>query len=143
MHVRKRAELAGIAQSPSGVDSDMTVGLRRAMEKLRRTTRGRKIKTEGIVASRGIAGALKVVVASLLRDVMDMSKYVNCKVMGLRDARNAGRFVHAGTLAFSMETQEDCHKKKTSEQAAKQGSRCNYDSVIRNTLSISEGCTTK
>jgi uncharacterized protein (TIGR01319 family) len=61
------AELLGVTQSPSTVDTDMTIALHKALEKLRTKLGLDDLKMDRIIASSSAAGGLNVVAAGLVR----------------------------------------------------------------------------
>jgi uncharacterized protein (TIGR01319 family) len=62
-----KEELISVAQAPSTVDTDMTIALHNALEKLRTNIGVDKIDIERVVASSSAAGGLRVVAAGLVR----------------------------------------------------------------------------
>jgi uncharacterized protein (TIGR01319 family) len=62
-----KEELLGVTQSPSTVDTDMTIALRKALEKLRIKLGVDDLKMDRIIASSSAAGGLNVVAAGLVR----------------------------------------------------------------------------
>lgn len=64
-----KEELIAVAQSPSTVDTDMTIAFRRAMEQLQLSIKAEKIKPEIILASSSAAGGLSVVATGLVKDL--------------------------------------------------------------------------
>ncbi|MFC1905655.1 methylaspartate mutase accessory protein GlmL [Chloroflexota bacterium] len=62
-----KEELIGVAQSPSTVNTDMTIALHNALEKLRVNVDAGKINAERVIASSSAAGGLKVVAIGLVR----------------------------------------------------------------------------
>jgi sugar (pentulose or hexulose) kinase len=62
-----KEELVGVTQSPSTVDTDMTIALHKALIQLKSKLGVEDLQTDRIVASSGAAGGLNVVVAGLVR----------------------------------------------------------------------------
>ena len=62
-----KEELLGVTQSPSTVDTDMTIALHKALEKLRIKLGVDDLKMDRIIASSSAAGGLNVVAAGLVR----------------------------------------------------------------------------
>lgn len=83
-------------------------------------------------------GAVRAVEAGVLDTPFSTSRYVARKVLGVRDATGAGRYLDTGNLPFSQEI-KDFHKQKVAERAKKQGSEVSYDTIVKDILSISEG----
>lgn len=83
-------------------------------------------------------GAVKAVESGVLDTPFSTSKYAARKVLGVRDAEGAGRWLDTGNLPFSKEIKE-YHNQKIAERAAKQGREIDYDTVVKDILSISEG----
>lgn len=92
-----RGELVGIAQSPSTVETDVTVGLNEAIENLRTSMVGEKITRERILACSSAAGGLGMVVVGLVSDLT--TKAANEAALG------AGAKV-VGTYSYDL-TSED------------------------------------
>lgn len=85
-----------------------------------------------------VVGSIRAVDAGVLDIPFSTSRFAARKVMGVRDAEGAGRYLDTGNLPFSNEIKE-FHKQKIAERAKKQGSEVTYDTVIKDILSISEG----
>ena len=87
-------------------------------------------------------GMVRAVEAGVVDTPFSTSRYSARKVMGVRDAQGAGRYLDTGNLPFPEEVKE-FHKQKIAERAKKQGSEVNYDTVVKDLLSISEGYLVK
>jgi len=62
-------QLVGVAQAVSTVDTDITIGLRTALEKLRMVIGGGKLDADRILACSSAAGGLRIVAAGLVRQL--------------------------------------------------------------------------
>lgn len=65
----EKEELIGVVQSPSTVDTDMTIAFQKAMEQLQLSNQYEETIPERIVASSSAAGGLNVVAVGLVRDL--------------------------------------------------------------------------
>ena len=64
-----KAELVGVTQAASTVDTDITIGLRTAMEKLKTSINIAEIDTDHILACSSAAGGLRVVAVGLVKQL--------------------------------------------------------------------------
>lgn len=64
-----RAELVGVAQAASTVGTDITIGLRQAMKKLKTLTGVKQLETSRILACSSAAGGLRVVAVGLVSEL--------------------------------------------------------------------------
>ena len=62
-----KGELVGVAQATSTVDTDITVGLHNALQKLETTTGLKKLSPERVLACSSAAGGLRLVAIGLVR----------------------------------------------------------------------------
>jgi methylaspartate mutase epsilon subunit len=83
-------------------------------------------------------GVLRAVEAGVVDTPFSTSRYVARKVLGVRDAQGAPRFLDFGNLPFNEEIKE-FHREKLAERARKQGSEISYDTLVSDLLSVSEG----
>ena len=89
-------ELIGVSQSKSTVDSDITIGLKAALEKLR-TALGREPDVERIVACSSAAGGLRIIAVGLV------------KILTTKAAEEAALGAGAklvGTYSFGLTTED-------------------------------------
>jgi methylaspartate mutase epsilon subunit len=85
-----------------------------------------------------VAGTVKAIEFGVLDHPVSNSKYVQGKVMGVRDATGAARYLECGNLPFSKEIIE-FHKEKIAEREKTLGKEVDFDTVIADFLSISTG----
>lgn len=64
-----KAELVGVTQAASTVDTDITVGLRTAMDRLKASVNFSEIDTDQILACSSAAGGLRVVAVGLVKQL--------------------------------------------------------------------------
>jgi methylaspartate mutase epsilon subunit len=83
-------------------------------------------------------GVMRAVETGVVDTPFSTSRYVARKVLGVRDAQGAPRFLDFGNLPFSKEI-KDFHREKIAERARKQGSEIGYDTIVNDILSVSEG----
>ena len=62
-------QLVGVAQAVSTVNTDITIGLRTALEKLQMAIGAEKLNTDRILACSSAAGGLRIVAAGLVREL--------------------------------------------------------------------------
>ncbi len=82
-------------------------------------------------------GAVRAVEAGVIDVPFASYRYAARKVMGVRDAQGAGRFLDPGNLPFGKEILE-FHKEKIAERAKKENRDIAYEAVCEGFLSISE-----
>jgi methylaspartate mutase epsilon subunit len=74
--------------------------------------------------------------------VLDMpfsgSRHAARRVLGVRDAEGAQRFLDPGNMPFGKEIME-FHQEKIAERAKKQRREISYEAVIQDLISVSEG----
>jgi methylaspartate mutase epsilon subunit len=85
-----------------------------------------------------VYGAVKAIELGVLDHPMSNNKYVHTKVMGVRDARGAVRYLECGNLPFSKDIIA-FHKEKMAEREKILGKPVDFDTVIGDFLSISMG----
>jgi methylaspartate mutase epsilon subunit len=83
-------------------------------------------------------GAVKAIESGILDNPFAATKYVAGKVLGVRDNEGAVRYLDCGNLPFSKEI-VDFNKKKIAEREKAQGRKVDYESVINDLFSISQG----
>ncbi len=82
-------------------------------------------------------GAVRAVEAGVIDVPFVNYRYAARRVMGVRDAQGAGRFLDPGNLPFGKEILE-FHKEKIAERAKKENKEIGYEEVTEGFLSISE-----
>jgi methylaspartate mutase epsilon subunit len=87
-------------------------------------------------------GTIEAVKAGVIDTPFSTARVVARKVMGVRDANGACRYLDTGNLPFSQEI-KDFHKQKIAERSKKQNSEIGYDTIVQDLLSISEGYLVK
>ncbi|MGA1792262.1 MAG: methylaspartate mutase subunit E [bacterium] len=85
-----------------------------------------------------VIGAVKAIDFGVLDHPVSNNKYVQCKVMGVRDSKGAARYLECGNLPFSKEIKE-FHKEKIAEREKTLSKKVDFDTVISDFLSISRG----
>jgi methylaspartate mutase epsilon subunit len=83
-------------------------------------------------------GSVRAVHAGVLDAPFAAAREAARRVIGVKDARGAGRFLDHGNLPFSEEIVE-FHKEKIAERAREQDREISYEAVIKDITSISEG----
>ena len=85
-----------------------------------------------------VVGALRAVEAGVLDQPFASSQYAARRVMGVRDAEGAVRYLNPGNLPFDKEIL-DFHREKIAERERTQGRKVDYDTVVSDIVSISKG----
>ena len=85
-----------------------------------------------------IAGAIQAADAGVLDQVFATNQNVAGKVIGVRDARGAVRYLDHGNLPFGAEILE-FHKSKIAERESGRDAPVDYDTVVQDLFSISAG----
>jgi methylaspartate mutase epsilon subunit len=85
-----------------------------------------------------IIGTKKALKLGVLDHPMSNNKHVQARVMGVRDARGAVRYLECGNLPFPKDVIE-FHKEKIAEREKTSGKEVDFDTVIGDFLSISTG----
>lgn len=83
-------------------------------------------------------GSIRAVEAGILDQPFPTSQRVARKIMGVRDAQGAVRYLSHGNLPFSKEILE-FHKEKIAEREKMQGKKVSYDTVVSDIVAISRG----
>ncbi|MBI5440297.1 MAG: hypothetical protein HY900_03695 [Deltaproteobacteria bacterium] len=89
---------------------------------------------EGDVA----AGTLKAVETGVLDNPFSTHRSVHCRVLGLKDARGAVRYLEHGSVPLTREVLE-FHRDKIAERETLHGRRAGYQMVVEDLTSISRG----
>jgi methylaspartate mutase epsilon subunit len=85
-----------------------------------------------------VVGAIRAVEAGVLDQPFAGNQKTLCKVMGVRDAHGAVRYLDHGNLPFTRDIIE-YHKEKIAEREKKEGRKISYDAVIGDIFAPSRG----
>jgi methylaspartate mutase epsilon subunit len=83
-------------------------------------------------------GAVRAVEAGVLDQPFAASQLTARRVMGVRDAEGAVRYLSHGNLPFTKEILE-FHKEKIAEREKVQGKEVDYDTVVSDIVALSRG----
>ncbi|MBI4284729.1 MAG: methylaspartate mutase subunit E [Chloroflexi bacterium] len=85
-----------------------------------------------------VMGILRAVPAGIIDHPFGTHPSIACKVLGVRDAQGAVRWLDAGNLLFPRDIM-DFHRGKLAERAKKQGRDVDYDNVVDDIMSPRDG----
>ena len=83
-------------------------------------------------------GSVRAVESGVLDMPFSGARGAARRVLGVRDAQGAQRFLDHGNLPFNKEI-VDFNKEKIAERAKKQNREISYEAVIKDLVSVSEG----
>jgi methylaspartate mutase epsilon subunit len=83
-------------------------------------------------------GAVRAVEAGVLDHPCGTSQRLARKVVGVRDAEGALRFLDPGNLPFDKDIVE-FHREKIADREKAQGRKVDYDTVVNDIMAISKG----
>ncbi|MBN1189205.1 MAG: methylaspartate mutase subunit E [Dehalococcoidales bacterium] len=84
------------------------------------------------------AGTVRAVESGVLDNPFATSPHVACKVLGVKDSEGAVRYLDIGNLPLPGDIIE-FHREKVAERGRKQGRELDYETVINDIFSISQG----
>ncbi|MFP3975839.1 MAG: methylaspartate mutase subunit E [Dehalococcoidia bacterium] len=85
-----------------------------------------------------LVGASKAVEAGVLDNPFAANRAAAGKVMGIKDAEGAIRYLNTGNLPFTDEV-VNYHRAKIAEREKRQGQKISYETVARDLLAVSKG----
>ncbi len=85
-----------------------------------------------------VVGAVRAVEAGVLDQPFAATQRTLSKVLGVRDAQGAVRYLDHGNFPFTRDIIE-FHKEKIAERAKKEGREISYDAVIGDLFALSQG----
>ncbi len=85
-----------------------------------------------------VVGAIRGFEAGVLDNPWTTSKYVAARVLGVRDAQGAIRWLDHGNLPFSQDI-IDFHKEKIAEREKALGRKVGYDTLVADIFALSKG----
>ncbi|UCG67331.1 MAG: methylaspartate mutase subunit E [Deltaproteobacteria bacterium] len=85
-----------------------------------------------------VEGTIRAVKAGVLDNPFATNRTSPCKVMGIKDAEGAIRYLNHGNLPFTKDILE-FHKGKIMERENKKGEKLDYDTLVSDLLAISKG----
>jgi methylaspartate mutase epsilon subunit len=83
-------------------------------------------------------GCLRGVDAGVIDSCFSPNKQVKDKVIGVKDCQGAVRWVEFGNLPFSEEVKQ-FHRAKVAEREKKEGTKADYDMIVRDFWAFSKG----
>jgi methylaspartate mutase epsilon subunit len=83
-------------------------------------------------------GTIKAVKAGVLDNPFATNPASPCKVMSIKDASGALRYLNTGNLPFTKEM-VDFHKEKISDREKKIGKKLGYEELVSDLLAVSKG----
>jgi methylaspartate mutase epsilon subunit len=85
-----------------------------------------------------LVGACKAIEAGMLDSTWSSNMNVKDRVLGVRDARGACRYLDFGNLPFSKEI-KDFHREKVAEREKAEGKKIDYHAMVRDLWAFSKG----
>jgi len=86
-----------------------------------------------------VAGTSRAIEAGVIDQPFTTNQRMLSKVLSVRDAQGAVRYLDHGNLPFTSDIVE-FHKEKIAQRAQKEGREISYDAVIGDIFALSRGC---
>lgn len=83
-------------------------------------------------------GTMKAIKAGIMDNPFATNPASPCKVMSIKDADGAVRYLNHGNLPFTKDI-IDFHKGKIAEREAKKGKKLDYETLVSDLLAVSKG----
>ena len=85
-----------------------------------------------------VVGTIRAIEAGVLDQPFVTTQKTFSKVMGVRDAHGAVRYLDRGNLPFASDIVQ-FHKEKIAERAKKEGRKASYDAVVGDIFALTRG----